>query len=115
KQAEMIRYYLWQIDVQTPSSGLLEHIAAPDDRTRPHNKTWAMQRAVELSLPEPDIRRAIFEYAETVQPERRRDPRGGWMTLYHGLGPLKAYAIDLGILTHDDLPEVPYSANRPTP
>ena len=115
KQGQMIRYYLWQIDVQSPPEGLLEHIAQPTDRTVPHNRDWAMRRAVERGLPRDDIRRAIFAFAKTVEPERRKDARGRWQTVWPELYGTKATAVDLGLMGREELPHIPYSDVKPTP
>ena len=92
--------YTWKIEIQRSSDMLLSYIASPTafpPTVEP--RLWALRRAVELKIPSERIRRAILDYAATVEPGARG----------FGLGvpSLKSVGVKLGVLTSNDLPNVP--------
>ena len=103
----MLRYYLWQIDVQAPSVKLLDYIAAAPQHDIEKRK-WAVRRAAHLDLATSKIRDAVLKHASLVQPNPKTRIR-------EGLSSLKTLCIDLRILDQSDLPDVRVAQGNPTP
>lgn len=103
----MLRYYLWQIDVQAPPDKLLNYIATAPQHDIEKRK-WAVRRAVQLGLATSKIRDAVLKHASLVQPNTKTRVR-------EGLSSLKTLCIDLKILDQTDLPGIRIAQENPTP
>jgi hypothetical protein len=114
KAAAILEYFVWQIDVQHPSTKLLDAIGAAH-RNSSSARTWALHRALELGLDRTALRSAVLAYADTVQPKIVRGRDGRERKWYPDLSGLKQEALDLGVLKPEDLPEVKLSKIEPTP
>jgi hypothetical protein len=93
----MLEYYIWQIEVQEPETGLVQYIASSEDLGM-QKRLWAVRRASQAGLSKERIRDAILQHA-TLAP---RDANG----IQQGLSSLKALAVSLNILRASDLPDV---------
>lgn len=93
-----LSWYIWKIQVQNPPPQLTAHIASPQLYS-PQSRRWAIRKAIERGLPTNDVRQAILDYAEVGHPfgpERHAA----------GLAGIKALALQLGVLSGEDLPNV---------
>lgn len=93
-----LSWYIWQIQVQNPPSQLAAHIASAQ-LFSPQSRRWAIRKAVERNVPVNEIRQAILNYAEVGDPF---GPEGHAA----GLAGIKSLALQLGVLTADDLPNI---------
>jgi hypothetical protein len=103
----ILRYYLWQIDVQGSPDRLLDYVAAAPQHDIEKRK-WAVRRGVQLGLEKTKIRDAILKHASLVQPNTKTG-------VQEGLSSLKTLCIELKILDQNDLPGVRVAQGNPTP
>ena len=75
--ADILGYYVWQINVQAPPSQLLDFIASPEHFAADPRANWAVRRAVALELDAADVRDAILTRAKKVKPRRADGIRPG--------------------------------------
>lgn len=97
-----LEFLIWMINVQHPSSKLLDFIASSEDRDLwiSVRRILAIRRAKELGLPQQSIRQAILTHINDFQDIN--DPPSLQRVIQ-----LKQTGLDFGILQAADLPSVP--------
>ena len=104
-EAHLTRF-IWRIEVQHPTSKLLEYIASPElSQPGKYRRIWAVKRAHTLGLETEAIREAILQYANHAQTQGERIE----------LPVLKKVGLRLGILQEADLPDVKTRRSRAKP
>lgn len=88
--------YLWQIDVQQRPDGLADFIANAWPREDIVRVAFALRRSVETGVPRDRIRQSLFKLAERAPDGDRLNTRA--------MSQIKRLAIELGVLSKDDLP-----------
>jgi len=103
KRARNLEVMIWKVQIQHPSSKLLDFIASTEVlEARP--RSWAVQRAAALGIPYQRIRETILEHDRQA---RTKVERGGMVEL-------KRVGLELGILQGVDLSHVPLDQSPET-